>query len=386
MQKRDKKQPLRVGFYGPVSQISGYGTAARTYVHALHRAGVEVSVIDLDFFGPDLEVKDPLVHTLLDRRIEPDFHIIHYFHPQIAKVLSLYLDRVILMTTWETDILPAGWKSILNHVREVWVPCDYNISIFEKHLTVPIFKWPHAIPPRNESLNSGCVPVPEISESDFVFYSIFMWQNRKYPEGIIEAFLRAFPSDADVILVLKVVLYGTGIDPGKVLEEVRQRTRSNARVLIIQGMWSEGDMESLARRGDCYVSLHRSEGWCYPLFDAACCGKPVIATGYSGPLEYLAGMDGSLVRYKLQEVEERDQWFHPPMKWAQPDLEHATELMRYVYEHREEASSRARTAAEELKVRYSLESVGLLAVNHLSQLYLESSAEFHAERTNNVSS
>ena len=65
------------------------------------------------------------------------------------------------------------------------------------------------------------------------------------------------------------------------MEQVRQQVRSEARIEIRSAAWSEAHIAALHERGDCYVSLHRGEGWGYPLFEAASRGTPVIATGYA---------------------------------------------------------------------------------------------------------
>jgi glycosyltransferase involved in cell wall biosynthesis len=376
MKKERKKRPgppaeprtpkLKVGFYGPISQATGYGAASRAYVHALHRAGIELSVVDLNY-GPEALPNDALILSLLNRKIQPDFHLVHHYAPQALRLLSLYSERLIAITTWETDMLPVEWVSIFNRVREVWVPCAYNVTVFRQSLSVPVFKWPYAVELHLEAVPGDSSGLPELRQSDFVFYAVFVWQQRKYPEGIIEAFLRAFPSSTDVILILKVLGIGPA-HPRKVLKDLRQQIGSEARVSIITEMWSEQQLEALSNRGDCYVSLHRSEGWCYPLFDAACRGKPIIATGYSGPMEYLNAQDHLLVRYKITTVERDDGIFYPPMKWAKPDLTHATELMRQVYEHRQDAAQRDGQLGRELKKRYSLEAVGKLAKSRLEQI------------------
>ena len=134
-------------------------------------------------------------------------------------------------------------------------------------------------------------------------------------------------------------------------------------------MWSDQQIEALSNRGNCYLSLHRSEGWCYPLFDAACRGKSIIATGDAGSMEYLNPREHRLVRYKIKTVEKDDTFFYPPMKWAKPDLIHAMELMRQVYRHRHDAVQSDGQSGQELGRRFSLESVGKFTKTRLEQLF-----------------
>jgi 2-polyprenyl-3-methyl-5-hydroxy-6-metoxy-1,4-benzoquinol methylase len=272
------------------------------------------------------------------------------------------------MTVWETDVMPSQWRNILSHVLEVWLPCEFNVSVFSGALEAPIFKLPHPLFPPQGDDNSSDVPSwLTTTEHDFVFYSIFEWQERKCPLELLEAYLRAFPTETDTLLLIKT-------NPGAVsvarqaVEEVRQRVRSEARIEIRPEAWSEAHIAALHERGDCYVSLHRGEGWGYPLFEAASRGTPVIATGYAGPLDYLHPRAHYLVRYELRPVRQPYVYYHPDMRWAEPDLTHAAEQMRWVYANRESAREQAAEAAHSMQQSYSLEVVGALARERLRQL------------------
>src|SRR5262249_31376167 len=176
-----------------------------------------------------------------------------------------------------------------------------------------------------------------------------------------------FPTETDTLLLIKT-------NPGAVsvarqaVEKVRQQVHSEARVEVCCEAWSEAHIAALHARGNCYVSLHRGEGWGYPLFEAASRGTPVIATGYSGPLDYLYPRSHHLVRYELRQVRQPYVYYHPRMRWAEPDLTHAAELMRWVYTNRESAREQAAEAAQNIQHSYSLEAVGALARARLLKL------------------
>ena len=206
-----------------------------------------------------------------------------------------------------------------------------------------------------------------MTEHDFVFYSIFEWQERKGPLELLEAYLRAFPTETDTLLLIKT-------NPGAVsvahqaVAKVRQQVRSEARVEVCCEAWSEAHIAALHARGDCYVSLHRGEGWGYPLFEAASRGTPVIATGYAGPLDYLHPRAHQLVRYELRPVRQPYVYYHPRMRWAEPDVRHAAERMRWVYANREAPESKPQKPRRALQHAYALEAVGALARERLLQV------------------
>ena len=355
---------LSLTYYGHVFDATGYGEAARGYLHALHAAGVQLSVVDLMKHQP--QVRDELIESLVGRQIEPDFHLFHGIPPQWAR-LAFPLRNAIGMTVWETDTMPVQWRNALSHVLEVWLPCEFNVSTFSRELRTPIFKLPHVVVPRHFN---GDVPddgFPEARPHDFVFYAVFEWQERKCPGELLSAYLRAFPADEDTVLIVKTSPSASGV-AAQALATARERTPSRARVVIRAEAWKEGTLESLHRRGDCYVSLHRGEGWCYPLFDAASRGKPVVATGYAGPLEYLSADFAELVPYHLVPVRQPYLYYHPTMRWAEPDVLSAADRLRWVYAHRDTARARSAEAAARIRSTFAPEAVGHMARRELEHL------------------
>jgi ADP-heptose:LPS heptosyltransferase/glycosyltransferase involved in cell wall biosynthesis/SAM-dependent methyltransferase len=356
---------ISVIYYGYVFDASGYGQAARAYIHALDRAGVALSVVDMARHAR--QVRDQLVESLVGRFSAADFHLFHGIPPQWAGQ-AFRLRNAIGMTVWETDVMPSQWRNVLNHVLEVWLPCDYNVSVFGASLEKPVTKLPHAILPPH--VNGDAVapdPFLRTRPGEFVFYSIFEWQERKFPEGMLEAYMRAFPRDEGTVLVIKANPGAAHVAPATV-ERVRQATGSGARVELRCEAWNDAQLDALHARGDCYVSLHRGEGWGYPLFEAARRGTPVVATAYSGPLEYLSPDAHALVRCGLSPVRQPYLYYHHAMRWAEPDVNHAAELMRAVHQNRDAAREAARRAAARLERDYSLEAVGLQAREKLLRL------------------
>ena len=360
-----EKETINLAYYGWVFDASGYGNAARGYIHALHRAGVNLSVADLS--GRPRQVSDPLVESLVGRKIEADFHLFHGIPPYWSRQ-AFPLRNVIAMTVWETDRMPPQWRPALNHALEVWLPSEFNTSVFARAVERPVFKLPHALMPEL-SAPAAAEAIPEwgIRKSDFVFYSIFEWQDRKGPREMIEAFLRSFPAEPNVVLVLKSNSGAAGAATAT-LGDLRRRVNSGARIEIRCEAWSEPQLAALHQRGNCYVSLHHGEGWNLPLFDAACRGKAIIATGYSGPMEYLDATVHSLVRHQLAPVRQRYAYYLPPMQWAEPDVAHAVELMHSVFHEGDAASKRAAAHAEHLRKTFNFESIGTAARQRLLHL------------------
>ena len=95
---------------------------------------------------------------------------------------------------------------------------------------------------------------------------------------------------------------------------------------------SDTQMLALHARGDCYVSLTRSEGWGLGAFDAARFGKPLIMTAYGGQLDFLPAELAYLVDYTAVPVLDRmgEKSYSRDQRWADPDLCMASGFMKAV--------------------------------------------------------
>ncbi|HYH79683.1 MAG TPA: methyltransferase domain-containing protein [Longimicrobium sp.] len=358
-------ETLSVAYYGYVSDTSGYGHTARAYVHALHRAGVELSVVDLT--RRRVPPEDELVASLMGRRTSPDVHLFHGIPPQWAR-LAFPIRNSVGMTVWETDAMPGQWRSALNHVQDVWLPCAHNVEVFGKSLERPVFRLPHPVFPPHAN---GDTPDPAaflgIDDDAYLFYALFAWQERKGPRETLDAYLTAFTAADRTVLLLKTDAVSAGTARAEV-EAARARHPSGARVELRAETWTDAGVEALHRRGDCYLSLHRGEGWGYPLFEAACRGKPVVATAWSGPLDYLDPAAHALVRCRLAPVRQPYVYYSPRMRWAEPEVAHAVEQLRAVHADREGARARAAAAAVRIRADFSLEAVGAAARGRLEEV------------------
>ena len=127
-------------------------------------------------------------------------------------------------------------------------------------------------------------------------------------------------------------------------------------------------MAALFARADCYVSLHRAEGFGLTLAESMALGKPVIATGFSGNTDFMTPANSYLVDWALTEVGPEAEHYPEEGTWAEPSIEHAAQLMREVYGDQEAAAARGARAAADVAAWLSPDAVGSIARDRLVRI------------------
>jgi hypothetical protein len=152
---------------------------------------------------------------------------------------------------------------------------------------------------------------------------------RKNPEGLIAAFQKAFPlvSREKVGLVLKVSHPETGCAQWK---RIRRAAKKDPRVHLIEKTMRRPELLALFNSCDCFVSLHRAEGFGRCLAEALLLGKQVVTTDFSGNTDFCHEPRVALVRHRMVALKPGDYMWGDGQFWADPDIDHAAELMRAV--------------------------------------------------------
>lgn len=187
---------------------------------------------------------------------------------------------------------------------------------------------------------------------------------RKNPLGLVRAFQRAFGDEEKAVLFIKVA--HSEFDPASFADLQVACQAGNVR--LHEEVMPRQAVNALMATADCYVSLHRSEGFGLTMSEAMSLGKPVIATGYSGNMDFMAAESSFLVDYRMVEIEKDYGPYQKGYVWADPDLDHAVKLMRRVYEHRDQAAAVGRRAREDAYRLLHPQVVGKLVKQRLVEL------------------
>jgi glycosyltransferase involved in cell wall biosynthesis len=133
---------------------------------------------------------------------------------------------------------------------------------------------------------------------------------RKNVRAGVDAFISACGKSDRARLIVK----GWPSDPPNLHDD--------SRIIYLRENLTPTQLNALYELGDVYVSPHHSEGWGWPMADAMIFKKPVIATGYSGNIEFMSEENSFLVSFEEDYIRPQDcsEFFQSDMKWAYPDL------------------------------------------------------------------
>ncbi|MDX6205677.1 MAG: hypothetical protein QOF39_1734 [Frankiales bacterium] len=231
---------------------------------------------------------------------------------------------------WEVDELPHVLWEAFSCVDEIWAVSRYVQRALAKHSPVPVEVFPKPImtPEVDPTITRESLGLPP----GFVFLFAFDHLSvlaRKNPIGVIDAFTQAFRPGEGPTLVIK------SINGSRCLtdrERVRFAAAGRSDIILIEDYLTAAQTRALTAMCDCYVSLHRSEGYGLTMSEAMSLGRPVIATGYSGNLDFMDEDTALLVPYEEVRVGDGAAPYSPSAVWAEPDLGAAAAYMRKVHD------------------------------------------------------
>lgn len=270
---------------------------------------------------------------------------------------------------WEVEDFPPAYYGAIHHVDEVWVASQFIHDTLAKISPKPVFKFdlPILKPVIDLTASRETLGLPD--QFTFLFsFDFFSVVERKNPLGVIEAFRRAFPQGGGPALVIKTI---NGDKRILDLEKVRHAAAGHPDILILDGYVSAVEKNTITALCDCYVSLHRSEGYGLTMAEAMALGKPVIATGYSGNLDFMTPQNSYLCSYTYREIGDGSAPYPAASRWAEPDLDEAAMYMQSIYGNPSAARARGRVAGEEIARLHSPARAGEIMRDRVKQIRLE---------------
>jgi glycosyltransferase involved in cell wall biosynthesis len=366
----------------------GTGEQMRAQIRSLRAVGLPVTVVDVydtvGAFDPDVyeQNKKQIPLEIRTRTLSKKMNLFCINGDEIEPVLRHLGDRLetsaynIVFPFWELSNFPDDWAKQLSRFQEVWVASEFVANAVRVKVKIPVKVIPLSVEVKLDSfmnrLDFG------IRESAFVFLSFFDFSSyiaRKNPLAAVDAFdkcLRRSPRN-DLQLVMKSNNSGQRPEEFKSFkQEVFKRfAQSASHIHFIDRTLMPNEVRNLIRLSDCVVSLHRSEGYGRVPAEAMYLGKPIVATNYSGNVDYMTPDNSCGVDYKLIPLL-KDEYPHwEGQQWADPNVETAAEYMRALSnddQYRMKIGQAAKTYA---RAFLSDKAVGKICFDRIKEIHVQ---------------
>ncbi len=352
-------KPFGINVFGPFAATSGLGTAARGLLRAIQSVGIatELHPFDVSRAAPRI--------TPAERDRQPTYrcNLLMANADQIARLTALYpaghFDDAynIAVWAWELAAFRPDWHTSFAPLDEVWTNSDFEMDSIGSVSPVPVHKIRLPVEVEQASAADGreMFGIPRDRLVFLVAFDVGSTSARKNPGMVIDAFREAFADDENVFLVIK--FHSTAIEPA-ITRQLTRALRGAENVLVMADMLPEHDMALLRAACDVLVSAHRSEGFGLNIAEFMALGKPVIATNYSGNLEFFDASVGFPIEYDLTEVQSAAGPYMPFYVWANPRRDSLIEQFRAVYEDQPGAWARGALARTRMREQFSAAQIG----------------------------
>lgn len=234
----------------------------------------------------------------------------------------------IIYPLWELPRYPQEWAEQLDRFDEIWAASRFVMDGLKEVCSKPVVHMPLATEIQLDGFYSRrYFGLPEADYVFLFFYDLRSYSARKNPRGVFEAFKQLLNKRPYTRTHLVIKVNGVDMNPQAFAELQAEVQALYGRVTLIDRMMSSSEVKNLLRCSDCFVSLHRSEGYGFGVAEAMALGKPAIATAYSGNMDFMTPDTSLPVGYRLIPVLEGEYPHHHGQHWAEPDQDQAVAYM-----------------------------------------------------------
>ena len=346
---------------GSLRAATGLGQSARLCYLACAESGLETYGIDLGrYFRQDSGAGDFAFRDGRGR-VGPGTLILHVNAPFVPYALALLGRRLVSQKwrigywAWELPKVPDDWRRGAEFVHEIWVPSQFTadaVGTVACGRAVEVVAHPVAGPMREiDSVRSAGI---------FRVLTVFQASSgggaRKNPLAAVEAFKRAFGADPAARLTIAAL----GLDRApRIASELRAAIAGHNNIAVDERRLRHAQTYTRYEEADVLLSLHRSEGFGLVLAEAMAHGLAVVATGWSGSVDYLTRENGVPIRYELIPATDLEGVYQDPSTcWAEPDIGEAADALRRLRLDRDLRIRLGRRAAADIRSALSRERYG----------------------------
>ena len=364
-------EKVDVQLIGPLTKTSGLGQAARLSADILRETGLKVRCVDFDLDNPSPEGFSSDV-------------LIEEYGPAKINLLHLNADTIPLAFAYQPDVFSGTYnigyffwelnKPAYCHylsfklLDEIWVSTDYGVQIYKKDAgKVPVTNvgmcYEETPSIKREASREFVERRFRFNASHFVClvaFDSFSFIQRKNPLGVLFAFQKAFKDVPEARLVVKTQNRHNVFDRVQIemWDHIEAIIASNPRIVLLDETLPYNDLLKLKAGSDLYISLHKSEGWGFGMVEAMNLGVPVVATAYSGNMDFCSDEFVWMVDYEIEEPKQEDYIFvRPGAEWALPNIEDAARQLRAAFDDPVARQKKANAAFSHVQKNFSRKAI-----------------------------
>jgi glycosyltransferase involved in cell wall biosynthesis len=354
----------------------GIGENVRCTYNALKKIGIKFGTKDI--YG--YQHPEGLIQTEIHNQKVSKPSKIHIFHlngDEVEPAFShlgnnWFKDSYnIVFPNWELENYPKDWGEKLSLFDEIWAPTFFIykslLSVVTKPLKVVTLSSEVNL---SSFLNRKYFGIPYNTYIFLFFFDFRSYIERKNPEAVLESFEKLLTSKKNPKTKLVLKLNGAEGFDDKLTELKKKLAVFNDKIILINKTISDNEVKNLIRCCDSFVSLHRSEGFGRGLAEAMYLGKPVIATGYSGNLDFMGNDNSLLVDYKLIPLKNGEYPYWENQHWADANTDHAASFMSDLIDNPKWGLQLGHKARISTIKNIGFRSAGLKYLNNIKKLIL----------------
>jgi glycosyltransferase involved in cell wall biosynthesis len=333
-----------INLVGYIAAELGVGEAARALARACTAAAVPYSVVDVGYQSSNLQRDTQALAGAARARYAIDVVVVNADQTP-ATIAHLKANRLegryrIGFWHWEQTRLPETYQGAFALLDEIWVPSGFVRDAVAAVSPLPVFVVPHALQfAASPGAGRGAFGIPDGKLAVLVMYDFHSYQYRKNPQAAVAAFRRAAAGRSDAVLVVKTI---NGHHHPQAQAELKAMLEAVPGAVVIDGFLTRQQVWDLQASCDMLVSLHRAEGFGLAPAEMMYLGKPVVATGWSGNMDFMNAENSMPVKYTLEALAEAVGAYEAGPAWAQADVAHAAACLGQLFD---DAALRARIGA-----------------------------------------
>ena len=365
---------IGINILGYINKQFGLGEAVRSNIRSIKSVDIPYVINDFKFeLSSDIKEEKNNSIEIIDEN--PYLvNLIQINFDNFSKIISSsnknYLKGKynIGFWAWELDYFPSNFQNYIEILDEIWVPSNFCQNAIAQVSNRPVLRFMHSIKIPSTQLSRKELNLPE---EKFIFLTMFDYHSileRKNPFSTILAFEKAFEKNNNQAVLIIKTSFGDNFKEMK--DKLRNRVDENSAIILIEEILPRENLYALINNCDVFVSLHRSEGFGLTLAEAMSLGKPVIATAYSGNLDFMNFENSCLIPYQLIPTDNNYVYTeNAETHWADPDVEYASNIMLKLFKDTNFRINIGKKAQEEINASLNPKKIGLSIKNRLNYIY-----------------